>query len=632
MSSIGRCYSLSENMFISFNGNMPEQINKFGNNVPELCRFSDFIKNNYRSSYHNFLQYCFDNRLLPFPGNADFYYTETFLTGTEILKIYANRIDQFSFTVNTIVRTAFSNGINTYKFSYRVQGTFHASEKCNFFENIYLFRPRDIPDENILSDYLVPYISKTDLDTEAGHILNQFYPEALHEPIRLNAGTLAARMGYKVYKARLSADDSKLGSIFFNETEVTVYKNGIPVRKTVPGNTILIDTEAHKNRGISTSDVIVHECVHAYEHYLFFFLQSLYNSMLSDIPVQLEEIISCLPEDSPLRWIENQADHMTPRIKMPLAQTTIKAEEFMQQYKNCTEIKALEKLASDLAGFYDVPKITARNRLVELGYLNAQNILNYANGKPVPGYISGVRTDWNKTYTIGYKNFSDEYMRNEHFRSLLEKGYYLYVEGHLCRNNSKYIWMHNGNTCLSEYARTHIDECCLLFSVRHEEQNYEYIPGVLNSTSSKGMKKYLYEKKNDAIEEAASIQKIFSEMPSDFGQTISYHMNNLNMTNERLAELSMLSDRTISRMRNPGHTMPTVKSVVAVSVGMHLYPELSSDLLKKADLTLDINNPQEMCYQIMLRTMYRDSIQKWNEFLSDNGFYPLKEERLAAQA
>lgn len=294
---------------------------------------------------------------------------------------------------------------------------------------------------------------------------------------------------------------------------------------------------------------------------------------------------------------------------------------------------ALEHVTSDLAEFYGVSKETARNRLVELGYDKARGIGHFANGKPVPGYLVGNNVHYNQTYTIDFEKITEEYIRNEEFRKVLEKGTYIYVEGHLCRNNDKYIWYRNGQPCLSPYARTHMEECCLLFTIRHERQNYEYIPGILNSNTKRGELSYLYkEEYPDAVSEALAVQKIVTDMPEKFSETMVYHMHNLAMTKELLSERSLLNTRTISRMRNCTKKMPSLESIVAVSVGMNLLPELSDDLLQKADRNFNISVPEQLCYKVMLRTMYRETIYQWNKIMEQRGFAPLKEDLLVAGA
>ena len=609
--------------------------------IPEICSFGDFICWNYQEDYERVMRHCIENGLVPYGEHIDRYRNQiaaVHLNDTQIHRVYMHRINDVSFRIDTIVITSFTvhythGTAAKIRQWYRVQGTFHVCDKSDFFESVHIYQKNDIPQEGGLSDYLVPYLTKRNLDTEAEAMLHKYYPEALESPMKLNVRQLAENMGFQVKTARLSPDDSRLGSIYFEDTVITHYKGGTPQRSTVPAKTILIDMTAHKNRNRNPDDTVVHECIHAYEHYFFYYTQSMYHSFLQENTPEFEDMAVGKSEDDPLCWIEYQAVHMTPRVRMPLNQTTTKAEELFRKYEKMPESIALEHVTSDLAEFYGVSKETARNRLVELGYDKARGIGHFANGKPVPGYLVGKNVHYNQTYTIDFEKITEEYIRNEEFRKVLEKGTYIYVEGHLCRNNDKYIWYRNGQPCLSPYARTHMEECCLLFTIRHERQNYEYIPGILNSNTKRGELSYLYkEEYPDAVSEALAVQKIVTDMPEKFSETMVYHMHNLAMTKESLSERSLLSTRTISRMRNCTKKMPSLESIVAVSVGMNLLPELSDDLLQKADRNFDISVPEQLCYKVMLRTMYRETIYQWNEILEQRGFAPLKEDLLAAEA
>lgn len=609
--------------------------------IPEVCSFSDFLIWNYAEDYERAIRNALTTGSLPFGERIRNYrkpVTNVNVNFTQIHRVYLHRLDDRSFRMDVVVIADFTvhyydNTSLKEKEWYRVQGTFHADERCNFFESINVYRKEDVPQEDGMSEYLVPYLSKRDLDTEAEMMLLRYYPEALERPMRLDVKRLAENMGFQVRTARLSLDDSRLGSIYFEDAVVTYYKDGIPKKANVKAKTILIDTTAHENRGRNPSDTVVHECVHAYEHYLFYYLQSLYRSLLEENIPEFEDIAAHKCEDDPVRWVENQAVHLTPRVRMPLYQTTLKAAELFRKYERMPESVAFDYVIADLAGFYDVSKVTARNRLIELGYDKARGIGNFANGMPVPGYLVGKNVGYNQTYTIDFDKMLEEYRRNAAFREIVDNGNYLYVEGHLCRNEEKYIWTRNHHPCLSPYARTHMEECCLLFTVRHERQNYEYVPGVLNSNGKRGALSYLYrDEYTDTISETFAIQKIAAGMPEKFSETMVYHMHNLGMTREVLAERSLLSTRTIARMRNCTRRMPSVESIVAVSVGMNLFPELSDDLLQKADRQLDITIPEQLCYKVMLRTMYRETIYQWNEMLEQRGFVPLKEDLLSAEA
>ena len=345
-----------------------EKFLRYNRKLPAACRFSDFIIGNYTERYHLFICECFKKHEIPFQGNSEFYYSETIPVCTEILNVYAHRTDQLSCRIDTVVSTAFSNGKNVYKFRFCITGTFSAAEKCSFFRFITPYSKSYIPEENLLSEFLVPYLKKENLDSEAEKILKLYYPEALQSPIPVNAVKLARNMGFTVRKARLSDNNSKLGSIFFEKRDFCCWIKGEKVIKTVAANTILIDVKAQEAHGCNVNDIIIHECVHAYEHYLFYYLQKIcLSDNMAELP-EFEDYAECTADDRTLQWIEHQAIHLSPRIRMPLTQTAVKAAELYEKYSSMPETAACEKIIDELSEFYDVPKITARNRLVELGY------------------------------------------------------------------------------------------------------------------------------------------------------------------------------------------------------------------------------------------------------------------------
>ncbi len=52
---------------------------------------------------------------------------------------------------------------------------------------------------------------------------------------------------------------------------------------------------------------------------------------------EFEDIAAQKSEDDPVRWVENQAVHLTPRVRMPLYQTTVKAAELFRKYERMPE-------------------------------------------------------------------------------------------------------------------------------------------------------------------------------------------------------------------------------------------------------------------------------------------------------
>ena len=255
-----------------------------------------------------------------------------------------------------------------------------------------------------LDDYLVPVTSARLLDSESTELLALYYPEALDKPCRINGQELASRMGLNLQFYHLSEANTVRGEMFFEEREITVLnKNGEWVGVTIPPDTILIDTatcedENHFLNQETLNDAIIHECFHAYGHRLFYLGQRLYNEELVCLSCAVtgirevqeidRELVSGRQKDrSPIDWIEWQANRATPRVRMPARTTQMKIDELFAKvdrlYPNMARPKRIANVITDLARFYGVSKQSAKLRMIELGYSEAQGVLNYVNG----GYV-----------------------------------------------------------------------------------------------------------------------------------------------------------------------------------------------------------------------------------------------------
>lgn len=601
--------------------------------LPEICPFPTLLEWQYYEDYKNMLRDGIRKGFVPISTGITRGYFGIYNIGLDDIKFhktYMHRINSHSFRLDVVIiadiTVYYGRGKRaTEQQWYRVQGKYDSFGHSNFFETINLYNMEDIPQEHPLSEYLIPYLCRADLDREAEEFLMLYYPEALESPMPVNGKILISRMGFKVMNTRLSLDDSVLARVFFEKTDITYYVNDEAKTATVPAKTILIDKTAHRNTKKNISDTLVHEGIHIHEHWLFYEGQRLFHSFLFEATPEFENLTRAKSDDEPIRWIEGQADHMTPRIRIPLRQSPIKAAELFEKYKHLPEPISYDYVIAEFAAFYDCSKQTATNRLVETGYDKARGMRKYANGMPVPGYLVESTVRYNQTYTIDFDKVVDEYDRNAEFRRLLEKGDFIYVEGHLCLNRDKYIWTNNNKPFLSTYARTHMAECCLLFTIRHDGRDYEYIPGVLNRNEKKPTAlEYLYKFQDDRSVEATDAGvEILMSCPPEFNKTLIYHMDNLGVTNEKLSELSLLSERTITRMRGAKKRMPPLENIISASIGLSLYPDLTYDMLEKADRKFDPDIKEHKYFKVMIRTMYRETIQVCNQYLISKKLKPL---------
>lgn len=501
------------------------------------------------------------------------------------------------------------------------------------------YKGKSLPNAGRLSDYLVPIIRKDDLDATAGLFLQQYYPEALEQPMQVNATELARRMGLTIRAERITKNASVFGQVFFDDCMVPVYDPTEDAFRdiAVEEGTMLVDPEVYFMRVIgSFNNTIVHECVHWALHRRFFELEKLYNAEAKAIVCRVYEGTKQDKDRSPYDWMEWQASHLAPRILMPREQTRIKAEELLETY-SC--LPTQERMAATVAGvaeFFGVSKQSAKIRLIDLGYNDAIGVYNYVDDRYADHHAAGAdKLKQGQTYIICAEEAAVQYAFNPVFKEMLSSGRYVYVGSYFCINESKYVEkdIFTGALRLTDYAREHMDECCLSFDLSYK-RNSTY--GVKHYTdcalfrdaveASIPQTSYSHTQTNARVDgrsiNSAELKKRVTEitviqraLPSTFGDTLVAHMNRVGFTIEVLSERSGITDKTIQRCRNDSSYSPSKQTVVALCVGLHLHPILARDLLTKAGIVFRNGSEEDVAYALVVDTMTQVSIYEVNETL-----------------
>lgn len=72
----------------------------------------------------------------------------------------------------------------------------------------------------------------------------------------------------------------------------------------------------------------------------------------------------------------------------------------------------------------------------------------------------------NQTFSIGAEDAAIQGLTNPTLSALVRDGSYQYVDAHFVLNHPKYVTQDIfGETVLTDYARNHMDECCLIFDL-----------------------------------------------------------------------------------------------------------------------------------------------------------------------
>lgn len=491
-----------------------------------------------------------------------------------------------------------------------------------------------------LSDYLVPIIHKNELDSVAEDFLRQYYPEALDKPMCVPAADLAARMGLTIRQEHITKTCSVFGQVFFADCLVPCYdeEKGIYHEVAVEEGTILVDPDVFFMYTLgSYNNTIVHECVHWGLHRRFFELEKLYNAEAKSIVCQVKEGDAPEKKRSPLEWMEWQANHLAPRILMPVSTTRVKIEELFAEKRSeapsAAPSEIMEQVVAALADFFGVSKQSAKIRMIDLGYTEAIGVFNYTEDGYAPSHSFGARPASGKqTFTVSEADLAIAFLTKPDFQKMMESGRYVYVDNHLCVNDKKYIGRTAAGTAvLTDYAMQHIDECCLAFDVslkRNNQYGASYYTecalfraAMADSHIEAG---YTNNQFNQAIDVKAStsadfqasvqaVTAIKKALPAEFGDTLSAHMKRLNLTNEALASRCLINEDNIRKYRN-GTKTARLQTVIAFCVGLQLPPMLGLDLVDKAGFSLK-SGLEQAAYHLILCTMTQNSIYECNEML-----------------
>jgi hypothetical protein len=326
-----------------------------------------------------------------------------------------------------------------------------------------------------LSEYLVPIIEKEQFDDVATEFLSEFCPEALSTPMPIPVDEVVKRMGLKVKEIQLTKHFTIFGQIVFGDCTIEYYDRNERTYKPleVSRGTILVDPNVYFMRNVGCmNNTIIHECVHWYKHRKYHELVKTYNSDALLISCRVNETTKYKKQWTPEDWMEWHANGIAPRILMPRSMTIKKIEELIKKNELLfgihDRLNIMENVVYELADFFQVSRIAAKIRMLDLGYKEVEGVYTYVDDHFISNYsFKADSLHKNQTYSISLSDSFFEYYANPEFAKIIDSGNFIYVDGHYVINDSKYIKrLENGSLDLTDYAKLHVDECCLLFDLK----------------------------------------------------------------------------------------------------------------------------------------------------------------------
>lgn len=131
---------------------------------------------------------------------------------------------------------------------------------------------------------------------------------------------------------------------------------------------------------------------------------------------------------------------------------------------------------------------------------------------------------------------------------------------------------------------------------------------------------------NDFNQYSRKVVVLNKELPYDFRNRLKYLRKKLNLTREKLSELSYISDQTIKQIENDENRGYTLDTIISLCIGMNLSPDLSIPLIESSGYCIGYNSSKLIvAYNYILRNMYYCSIDEINDFLEANNLKKLSD-------
>ena len=486
----------------------------------------------------------------------------------------------------------------------------------------------------MLSPFLVPYLTNKQVDEAAEEIWKQNRQEALLIPNYRDPVKLAERMGLRIEYYPLYNHQHAGAILFFADSKLQICDNRQNAEEAMPrtihviANTIVVNTNAVRSEYSGFN--IYHECFHYEYHYLFYRLQDMYNTDIQKIKTVEIVMAQGARLSDPVYFMEKQADRGAFGLALPATATQEAIREACNRVKHYRHAGEKYQLAGKaLAREFDIPHFRIRARMIQLGHIEAKGALNYAEKKLIQPFAFDVEA-WREeqhTFVVDRDTVSALMRQNDDFRAVMQSGSYIYADGHVVRNDPRFVKTVRDQLALTDWANAHVDECCLRFVRVYVQQNVgKYIFGRMyyDADYVKQTQFYLHDLINqEHLDELEAKYRYCRDFPISFRDAVDQLRNRKGLSLSSLSEQLNMDKATLLRRLDDPKKYRNEDFLTVLALLFGLPDWLSRLLFKRAGLQLDDDNRRHQALAYILRVQSADGIEAANDFLKRNNQDPL---------
>ncbi len=421
--------------------------------------------------------------------------------------------------------------------------------------------------------------------------------------------------------------------MYFEDCLASFYDNdGKPTNESISKDTIVLDPCIYYLRDVgSVNYTIVHECVHREYHCKKYLFEAIYDESYSNTDCGIEGNTKRSSKESYMEW---QANALAAHILIPENTFKRQTSKFLKETRESSGkfdlIDVLPQVIDNLADFFGVSRISAKIRLIEVGYEEAIGIYDYLDGKYLRPYsFSKGSLKQKQTFSINLADAAQLVFTNNHIRTFIEQGFYTYAESHFVINSPKYVIHSNSGPLLTEYALSHMDECCLVFDlVIDGTDNKWHASFYLNRSDqspihlrvefNNGLQNSVDQARKNAVlaQDISEQCEILRKLPEDLSESLTIIMNCRNLTQKEIATQAQINEKTVSRALH-GERI-SLENIIVICIVLQTFYPISEKLIRLSGNNLRMSDHNHQFYNFVLLHYYVDSLEFINNFLISN--------------
>lgn len=489
----------------------------------------------------------------------------------------------------------------------------------------------------ITNQYLLPIMYAGDYAKAGKRMLERYYPEALERATAVDGWELAKRMKLNARRVRFEQGSDIQGRIYFDWTTVTLRdKDGKLIKEKIPPMTILINTDLCPTAEIENS-TLIHECCHVFLDLPFFKLQMLSGKPYTSFTSRKRKKKGYAQNNGPIDWMELQAEKLPAYVLMEESNTKSEIERLISLRGGTRSPETMYWVMCQLAGIFKVSRSMAKYRMIELGYPEAEGVYVYIDNARIPDY--GCSGTWERgiTYAIALSDAGALLRESGEFARALNSGKYTYLEGHYCLDVEPYVELdYRRIKRLTAYARHHIEECCISFTVQGRYANAAYEDGQAarkTPVKDKYQSRHGFgaepgtrerEKENESFARDAQIwMKMKTNMYSSIGEAVQFILDEKGISQ---MELAMRLGVSRAAWRKWCAERMSMRHIVAICIALDVRGDIGEELVRLAGHTF-LNNKEHNLLKAMLYETKDLCIARANEIMRQQKLAPLTEGR-----